>query len=89
MDILSILHAVIGLAFVTLLAWLFSNNRKAIKWKLVGTGILLQFLFAFLVVKTDAGRGLFNWISRLFVGLFSFAGDGAQFVFGSLGKSSG
>lgn len=89
MDILSILHAFIGLAFVTLLAYLFSSNRKAIKWKLVITGILLQFLFAFLVVKTDIGRGIFNWISRLFVSLFSFASDGAQFVFGNLGKSSG
>ena len=89
MDIGSVLHGLIGLAFVTLLAFLFSNNRSAINWKLVLTGILLQFVFAFLVVKTDVGREVFNWISRLFVALFGFAAEGASFVFGNLGRSSG
>lgn len=89
MDILAILHGLFGLLFVTLLAFIFSTNKRAINWKLVITGIALQFIFAFLVVKTDAGREIFNWISRLFVALFSFAGDGAQFVFGSLGKPGG
>ncbi len=85
----SIIRGIIGLLFVTLLAAIFSTNRKAINWKLVITGILLQFVFAFLVVKTDIGREIFNWISRLFVALFSFAADGAQFVFGNLGKGAG
>ncbi len=89
MDIISVLHGLIGLVFVTFLAFLFSNNRRAINWRLVITGILLQFVFAFLVVKTNIGREIFNWISKLFVALFSFAADGAQFVFGSLGRSSG
>jgi concentrative nucleoside transporter, CNT family len=89
MDIISVLHGLVGLLFVTFLAFLFSNNRKAINWRLVITGILLQFIFAFLVLKTDTGLLVFNWISKLFVALFSFASDGAQFVFGSLGKSSG
>jgi CNT family concentrative nucleoside transporter len=89
MDIASIVRGIIGLLFVTGLAFVFSNNKKAISWKLVGIGIFLQFAFAFLVVKTDLGRNIFNWISRVFVSLFSFAGDGAQFVFGVLGKGSG
>ncbi|MBI5464469.1 MAG: NupC/NupG family nucleoside CNT transporter [Ignavibacteriales bacterium] len=89
MDFSSIVRGIIGLLFVTLLAYLFSNNKKAINWNLVGTGIILQFVFAFLVVKTDVGRSLFSGISKLFVALFNFAGDGAQFVFGSLGKGFG
>ncbi len=89
MHILSLFHGLIGLGFVTFLAFLFSANRRAINWKLVLTGILLQFGFAFLVIKTNLGRAVFDWISRLFVILFNFAGDGAQFVFGPLAKSSG
>ena len=89
MDISSIVRGLIGLVCVTSLAFLFSANKKAINWTLVATGIGLQFAFAFLVVKTDIGRNVFNWISRLFVALFSFAADGAQFVFGNLAKGAG
>lgn len=84
-----ILHGLLGLLFVTFLAFLFSTNKKAINWRLVLTGLLLQFAFAFLVIRTDTGRAIFSWISSLFVTLFSFAADGAQFVFGPLGKGSG
>ncbi|MDE3056393.1 MAG: NupC/NupG family nucleoside CNT transporter [Bacteroidota bacterium] len=89
MDFVSIVRGIIGLVIVTSFAFLFSTSKKAISWKLVGTGILLQFLFAFLVLKVSVGREVFSWISALFVALFNFAGNGAQFVFGNLAKGSG
>jgi concentrative nucleoside transporter, CNT family len=85
----AILRGLGGLIFVTALAYLFSINRKQIKWRLVGIGIVLQFGFAFLVIQTSVGRDIFQWISSLFVKLFSFAANGAQFVFGPLGSSPG
>lgn len=87
MNILTILNGLFGLAVVTTLAFLFSVNRKKINWRLVSIGILLQFGFAFLVLKTPIGRDVFDAISKLFVKLFSFAGNGAQFVFGALAIS--
>jgi CNT family concentrative nucleoside transporter len=89
MDFLSVLRGIVGLLFVTALAYLFSSNKKQINWRLVSVGIVLQFGFAFLVVKTEAGRQIFDWISRMFVRLFNFASDGAQFVFGALAISPG
>ena len=89
MDILSILNGLFGLVVVTTLAYLFSINKKAINWRLVGIGILSQFAFAFLVLKTSVGRSIFEFISTLFVKLFSFASNGAQFVFGPLANSPG
>ncbi len=86
---ISILNGLLGLAVVTGLAYLFSINKKRIDWRLVLVGILLQFGFAFLVLKTEIGRNIFDFISKLFVKLFSFASDGAQFVFGSLAISPG
>ena len=86
---MDILRGIIGLAVVTFLAFLLSSDRKAISWRLVLTGIAMQFVFAFLVVRTDIGREIFNAISEFFVFLFSFAGEGAQFVFGNLAKGSG
>lgn len=87
MDPGSILRGLLGLVLVTAIAFLFSKNRKRINWRLVGVGIALQFVFAFLVVKTSIGRDTFNVISRFFVWLFSFAAEGAQFVFGNLAKA--
>jgi CNT family concentrative nucleoside transporter len=86
MDVLSVVRGLIGLTAMTALAFVFSNNRRRIDWRLVGSGIVLQFAFALLVVKTDIGRIVFQQISRFFVFVFGFAGDGAQFVFGSLAK---
>lgn len=87
MDFASILRGLCGLTAVTALAFVFSTNKKKINWRLVGTGLVLQFVFAFIVIKTEIGREFFNYISKFFVWLFSFASDGAQFVFGSLAKS--
>ncbi len=39
-----------GLAVLIGIVWLFSNNRRAIDWKLVATGITLQIAFAALVL---------------------------------------
>jgi CNT family concentrative nucleoside transporter len=86
MDVFSLLRGIFGLVVVTALAVAFSAGRKAINWRLVGIGIILQFLFAFVVLKTTAGRAIFGFISTLFVRLFSFASDGAQFVFGNLAR---
>jgi CNT family concentrative nucleoside transporter len=79
----------VGLALMVGLAYIFSVNRKAIRWRLVGIGTLLQVLFALLVLNTTAGRTLFNWLSRGFVILFGFAAEGAAFVFGPLGRGPG
>jgi CNT family concentrative nucleoside transporter len=89
MDIASLARGLLGLLVVTGLAVLFSSNRKSINWKLVGIGLVLQFLFAFLVLKTAVGRDVFNWIGRGFVIFFNFASDGAAFVFGNLAKGPG
>ncbi len=89
MNFPAILNGLFGIALVVVLAYLFSTNKKKINWRLVLTGIVLQFGFAFLVLKTSVGRDIFDFVSKLFVKLFSFASDGAQFVFGSLAISPG
>lgn len=89
MDVSAILRGLLGLLLVTALAVAFSSDRRSINWRLVFIGIILQFVFAFLVLRTDIGRDVFAAISRGFVFLFSFATDGAAFVFGPLAKGPG
>ena len=89
MGLESIFRGLIGLLLVGLLTLLFSTNRRAINWRLVGIGLVLQILFAFVVLKSDTGRDVFSWISGAFVRLFTFAFDGASFVFGVLANGPG
>ncbi len=84
MDFSTILRGILGLVIVVGIAVAFSNNKKIINWRLVGTGILLQIFFAFFVLKTSFGRGIFGGISKVFVLLLDFTVQGARFVFGPL-----
>jgi len=90
----SILRGLLGIAFLVGVCYLFSNNRKAIDWKLVGSGLLIQFLFAFLIIAlpdlTETYTGYrFDWIQRVFqamadffVMVIGYTNAGATFVLG-------
>ncbi len=75
---------VFGLAVLIGVAWLFSNNRRAVDWKLVLTGIGLQIGFAALVLLVPGGREVFDWLGHGFVKLLDFVKAGSGFIFGSL-----
>ncbi|MCD9085995.1 nucleoside transporter C-terminal domain-containing protein [Stenotrophomonas sp. SY1] len=73
-----------GLAVLIGITWLFSNNKKAVDWKLVATGITLQIAFAALVLLVPGGRDVFDWLGKGFVKILSFVNEGSNFIFGSL-----
>ncbi len=77
---------VLGLLTMVLLAWLFSTNRKAIRWRTVAWGLGLQILFAFIVLRVNAGRDLLAAAGAGANKLLDYAFDGSAFVFGDLGK---
>ena len=66
------------------IAWLFSNNKRAVDWRLIATGILLQIGFAALVILVPGGRDVFDWLGKGFVKLLSFVNEGSSFIFGGL-----
>ena len=80
------IRGLIGLAVLVGIAFLFSKNKKAIDWRLVGIGLLLQIIFAVLITKVEGVALAFDWISDKFVKFLSFSGDGAAFLFGDLVK---
>ncbi|WP_369976862.1 NupC/NupG family nucleoside CNT transporter [Xanthomonas bundabergensis] len=73
-----------GLAVLIGITWLFSNNKRAVDWKLVATGLILQIGFASLVLLVPGGRQVFDWLGQLFVKVLSFVNEGSGFIFGSL-----
>lgn len=66
------------------IAWLFSSNRKAINWKLVGKGLLIQLVFAILVLKVDFVADIFEVVSKIFTKIINFTQQGTMFLFKNL-----
>lgn len=83
-----ILFGILGLAVLIGIAFLFSNNKKYIKWQQVGMGIGLQVVFAIFVLLTPWGAMVFNAIGQFFVKIISFTNEGANFVFGALASQN-
>jgi CNT family concentrative nucleoside transporter len=71
------------------IAYLMSNNRKAINWKLVGWGCTLQMSFGVLVMLTQFGKDIFEVINKVFMKLLEFSDKGANFLFGALAPLEG
>ncbi len=83
-----VLFGLFGLGVLLAIAWLFSNNKGRVDWKLVGTGVALQIGFAALVLLVPGGREVFGWLAKLFVQVLDFTRQGSQFVFGPLMSST-
>ena len=73
-----------GLAVLLGIAWLFSNNKRAVDWKLVATGVVLQILFAAFVLLTPWGAAIFDGLSKGFVKVLGFTAAGSSLIFGGL-----
>jgi CNT family concentrative nucleoside transporter len=80
----TVLFGIFGLLVLLGIAWLFSDSKKTINWRIVGTGIGLQLIFAVFVILTPWGSVVFDAIGSFFVKIISFTFDGAAFVFGAL-----
>jgi CNT family concentrative nucleoside transporter len=75
----------LGLIVFLALAYAFSTNRRAIRWRTVAWGLGLQIVFAFLVIKWSFGQTILHAASSAVTGLLSHAVDGSSMVFGPLG----
>ena len=87
---MEIIRGFLGLIMLVGIAYLFSKHKKSINYKLVITGILIQFILAVLVFKeiqipfTDISMSsIFSFLAGFFTQLLSFTDAGAQFIFGN------
>jgi concentrative nucleoside transporter, CNT family len=81
---MSIVRGLIGIVVLILIAFLFSKNRKAIDWKLVGVGLGLQFLLVLGMLYLPLFQQAIGVIAKVFVKVLSFSKAGATFLFGTL-----
>jgi CNT family concentrative nucleoside transporter len=76
----------IGIIIILGLAFLWSNNRKKINYRLVITGLLLQIALAVFILKVPIGQEIFFWLGKAINKLLDFSKAGGLFVFGDLTK---
>ena len=99
MNFESFIRGIFGLALLIGIAFLISNNKKKINWRLVLSGFALQIFFAILILRGDSLRSyfaplawpkdFFNSVSYVFVLILNFTTEGAKFVFGNLALAPG
>jgi len=79
----AILKGLLGMVVLIGIAFLFSGNRKKINWALVGKGLLIQFVFAILVLKVPVVEQGFEFVSKIFTKVIGFTQEGTMFLFKS------
>ncbi|MEG4302621.1 NupC/NupG family nucleoside CNT transporter [Microcoleus sp. D3_18a_C4] len=76
------LISVFGLAVFVGLSYVFSVDRRAVKWPPVLWGIALQLIFAILILKTAPGLAVFKFLGDMVTQFLNFSDAGAKFIFG-------
>lgn len=78
------LVSLLGLIVFIGVAWGISANRRRFPWRAVSWGLALQFIFGWLILKTDAGATVFDFFQRGVSKLIGFADEGSKMIFGPL-----
>ncbi len=79
----NVLNGMLGLLVLLFIAWLLSTNRRAINWKLVVSGIIIQIVFALLVFRVPIVKDGFEAVASFFIAVLKFTDAGASFLLGS------
>ena len=74
----------LGMVSLIFIAFLFSANRRAIKWKTVGIGLALQLVIAIGVLKVGFIKTIFEFIGKGFIEILSYTQAGSEFLFGGM-----
>ena len=77
-------QGIIGMSVLILICYFFSTNRKAIRWKTVGIGLLIQLIIAVGVLHVSFVKIGFEYIGSIFVSLLNFTQAGSKFLFEGL-----
>lgn len=74
----------LGMITLIFIAFLFSSNRRAVDWKIVGLGLGFQLLIAIGVLKVGFIKSAFEFVGGLFISVLDFTRAGSKFLFEGL-----
>lgn len=70
-----------GLGVFVFGSWLFSWKRRDVKWRPVIGGLLFQFFFGLLILRSSAGSNAFEFLGNQITTVIGYTSSGANFVF--------
>ncbi len=79
----------LGIAALLGAAYALCDNRKAIRWRTVGTALGIQILIAVIVFAIPAGRDALHWFSTGVTNAINAGKEGVDFLFGPLTRDGG
>ncbi len=79
-SIISLLRGLLGISVLVGLGYLISSNRKAIAWKVIGTGLAAQFLIAIIVLKVPFFQYVIGILGKVFLKILDFTQEGTSFL---------
>ena len=95
----NILRGILGMTAIIGVSYLLSKDKKSINWRLVGTGLSIQFGLAIFILKSEPLSELwsplgwpmllFKYIARFFVVVLEYTTAGAEFLFSFLAHGVG
>lgn len=74
--------SLLGIVVFLFLAWLMSSHKRRVNPRIIIGGLLLQFGFAFFILRTTVGAAVFDAIGNVFLALLNCVNAGSEFVFG-------
>ena len=80
-NLVSLLRGLLGMLVLIGIAFLFSSNRKAVAWKVVGIGLGIQILLAIAILQFPPVQIFFDFIGKVFVKVLDFSKAGTEFLF--------
>lgn len=83
-SLISILRGLLGIVSLVAIGWLFSSNRKAISWKVVCMGLVMQLLLAIGILYIPFVQAFFEFFGKIFVTILDFTKAGSEFLLGDL-----
>lgn len=82
LSLMGLLRGALGMIVIIFIAFLFSTNRRAISWKVVGIGLLIQVALAIGILQVPFIQSFFEFIGKIFVVILDFTKAGTEFLFG-------
>lgn len=78
-------QSLIGIAALLAIAWILSENRRSVEWRVVVSALAMQIALAFALLKIEPLRGVFFALNDIVLALQTATRAGTSFVFGYLG----
>jgi CNT family concentrative nucleoside transporter len=78
-------QAILGIIVFISIAWLISENRKTVKLRMIGTGVMVQFAVAGILLYIPFFKKIFLLLNNVVLSLEAATRAGTSFVFGYVG----